>query len=42
MMVWCEVSMDIDVWSFHGCVYGVDTWFSWMTYERPMDDALMK
>ena len=26
----------------HGCACGVDTWFPWMAYERPMDDALMK
>ena len=26
----------------HGCARGVDTWFPWMAYERPMDDALMK
>ena len=26
----------------HGCACRVDTWFPWMAYERPMDDALMK
>ena len=26
----------------HGCAYGVDTWFPWMAYERPMDDMFMK
>ena len=26
----------------HGCACKVDTWFPWMAYERPMDDALMK
>ena len=31
-----------DVWGSHGCACGVDTWFPWMAYERPMDDALMK
>ena len=33
---------NIDVQGFHGCACGVDTWFPWMAYERPMDDALMK
>ena len=26
----------------HGCVCGVDMWFLWMAYERPMDDTLKK
>jgi len=34
--------MDMDVQGFHGCVCGVDTWFPWITYEKPMDDVLMK
>ena len=34
--------MDMDVQGSHGCVYEVDTWFPWMAYERPMDDAFMK
>ena len=34
--------MDIDVRGSHGCACGVDTWFLWMAYARPMDDALMK
>ena len=42
LMVWCEVPMDINVQGSHGCACGVDTWFPWMAYERPMDDALMK
>ena len=41
-MVWCEVPMGIDVRGSHGYACGVDTWFPWMAYERPMDDALMK
>ena len=41
-MVWCEVPMDIDVRGSHGCACRVDTWFPWMAYARPMDDALMK
>ena len=34
--------MGIDVQGSHGCAYGVDTWFPWMAYKRPMDDAFMK
>ena len=34
--------MDMDVWGFHVYACGVDTWFPWMAYKRPMDDALMK
>ena len=41
-MMRCEVPMDMDVRSSHGCACRVDTWFPWMAYERFMDDALMK
>ena len=34
--------MDMDMWASYGCACEVDTWFPWMAYERPMDDALMK
>ena len=35
-------SLDMDVRGSHGCACGVDMWFPWMAYERPMGDALMK
>ena len=31
--------MEIDVWGFHGFACGVDTWFPWMAYERPIDEV---
>ena len=34
--------MDMDVRGSHGCACGVDMWFLWMAYARPMDDTLMK
>ena len=29
--------MDMDIRGSHGCACGVDTWFPWMVYARPMD-----
>ena len=34
--------MDMDVQGSHELVCGVNMWFPWMMYERPMDDMLIK
>ena len=36
LIVWHEVPMDMDVRGFLRCACGVDTWFSWIAYKRPM------